>query len=129
VASKILTRDQAEARKAAAVRFAENVLDDPDKADDIKSESLDDWVARKRITLVDNPGKRSLEMANANMSKDELLDYIDELESENSDLQDTLDSIQDLISPPTPADDDTDTDDDDADDDDAAVNTAAAEDY
>ena len=129
MASKILTRDQAEARKAAAVRFAENVLDDPDKADDIKSESLDDWVARKRITLVDNPGKRSLEMANANMSKDELLDYIDELESENSDLQDTLDSIQDLISPPTPADDDTDTDDDDADDDDAAVNTAAAEDY
>jgi hypothetical protein len=104
-------------------------LDDPDKADEIKSESLDDWVARKRITLVDNPGKRSLEMANANMSKDELLDYIDELESENSDLQDTLDSIQDLISPPPPADDDTDTDDDDADDDDAAVNTAAAEDY
>ena len=102
-------------------------MDDPDKADEIKSESLDDWVARKRITLVDNPGKRSLEMANANMSKDELLDYIDELESENSDLQDTLDSIQDLISAPA-TDDDTDTADD-ADDDDAAVNTAAAEDY
>jgi len=38
-----------------------------------------------------------------------LLDYIDELESENSDLQDALDSI--------------------ADDDDAVDNAAAADDY
>jgi len=108
VASKILTRDQAESRKAAAVRFAENVLDDPDKADDIESEDLDDWIERKGITLI-NPRKKSLEVANANMSKDELLDYIDELESENSDLQDALDSI--------------------ADDDDAVDNAAAAEDH
>src|SRR6516162_2805634 len=110
VASKILTRDQAESRKAAAVRFAENVLDDPDKADDIESEDLDNWIERKGITLI-NPRKRSLEVANANMSKDELLDYIDELESENSDLQDALDSIADLISAPA-TDDDTDTADD-----------------
>jgi hypothetical protein len=41
VASKILTRAQAEARKAAAVRFAENFLDDPDKASDIEDEDLD----------------------------------------------------------------------------------------
>ena len=68
-------------------------------------------------------------MANANMSKDELLDYIDELESENSDLQDALDSIADIIALPTPADDDTDTDGDDADDDDAVDNAAAADDY
>jgi hypothetical protein len=80
------------------------------------------------ITLI-NPGKGSLEVANANMSKDELLDYIDELESENSDLQDALDSIADIIALPTPADDDTDTDGDDADDDDAVDNTAAADDY
>jgi hypothetical protein len=112
VASKILTRAQAQSRKAQAVRFAENVLDDPSKADDIESEDLDDWIERKGITLIDNP-RRTLEMANVNMSKDELLDYIDELESENSDLQDTLDSIQDLISP---AADDTDDDDDDGDD-------------
>ena len=128
MASKILTRDRAEARKAAAARFAENVLKDPDKADDIESEDLDDWIERKGITLI-NPGKRSLEVANANMSKDELLDYIDELESENSDLQDALDSIADIVASPTPADDDTDTDGNDADDDDAVDNTAAADDY
>ena len=109
MASKFLTRDQAEARKAAAVRFAENVLKDPDKADDIESEDLDDWIERKRITLVDNPGKRSLKMANGNMSKDELLDRIDELEAENSDLQDALDAVADIVAP---ADDDPEQDDD-----------------
>ena len=126
MASKILTRDQAEVRKAAAVRFAENVLKDPEKADDIESEDLDDWIERKGITLIGNNPGRSLEMANANMSKDELLDYIDELESENSDLQDTLDSIQDLVSPP--AADDQDEDDQDPGDD-AVDNAAAADDY
>jgi hypothetical protein len=124
VASKIITRQQAQSRKDAAVRFAENVLDDPDKADDIASEDLDDWVERKRITLVDNPGRKwSLEMANSNWSKDELLDRIDELEGENSDLQDQLDAISDIIS--APPDDDTD-DDDDGDD---SVNNVADDTY
>ena len=111
MASKILTRDQAQSRKDAAVRFAENVLDDPDKADDIESEDLNDWIERKGITLVENPRRKwSLEMANTNWSKDELLDRIEELEGENSDLQDQLDAISDIVSPP-PADDDTDDDD------------------
>jgi hypothetical protein len=51
-------------------------------------------------------------MANANMSKDELLSYIDDLEAENSDLQDTLDSIADLVAGP-PADGDEDGNDQD----------------
>src|SRR5215471_4744620 len=109
--SKILTRDQAEARKAAAVRFAENVLGDPDKADDIESEDLDDWIERKGITLIDNPRERSLQVANSNMSKDELLDYVDELEAENSDLQDALDSIADIVAAPSGDDDMADSDD------------------
>ena len=66
-------------------------------------------------------------MANSNWSKDELLDRIDELETENSDLQDQLDAISDIVSP-APADDDTD-DDNDADDDDGVDNAAAADDY
>lgn len=115
MASKILTREQAQARKDAAVRFSGNVLRDADKADDIENEDLDDWIERKGITLIDNPGERSLTtMANGNWSKDELLDRIDELESENSDLQDQLDAIQDIVSPP-PADDGTDDDGDDDD--------------
>jgi hypothetical protein len=79
VASKILTRDQAQSRKDEAVRFAENVLDDPDLADSISSEDLDDWVSRKGITLVSNPKARSLKMANGNgnMTKADLEDAVD----------------------------------------------------
>lgn len=108
MASKILTREQAQSRKDAAVRFAQNVLDDPDKADDIESEDLDDWIGRKRITLIDNTGKRSLKMANGNaQTKQDLLDQIADLQDENDALQSQLDAISDII-----CDDDDDTDDD-----------------
>jgi hypothetical protein len=121
VASKILTREQAQARKDAAVRFAENVLDDPDKADDIESEDLDDWIERKRITLIDNTGKRSLKkMANGNgdpRTKAELLDEIDQLQQDNQDLQDALDAVADIVAPgDDTGDDDSDYDDDQDDD-------------
>lgn len=112
VASKILTRDQAQARKDKAVRFAENVLVDPDKADDIEAEDLDDWAERKKITLIDKPRERMLAMANGSMTKDELLDRIDELENENADLQDQLDAIADIVSPPAEDEGDDDSDDD-----------------
>ena len=118
--AKQLTRAEVQSRKDAAVRFLEDVKDDPDRASEVEDESLEDYAARRHFDIIDNPRKRSLEMANANMSKDELLDYIDELESENSDLQDVLDSIADIVSPPAAADD---TDDDsDSDDDDAVDN-------
>ena len=118
MASRLLTRDQAQARKDAAVRFAENYLDDVGLADDIESEDLDSWVARKRITLVDNSGKRSPKMANGSAdprSKSELLDTIDDLQQQIDDLNDTLDSIMDLAGGGPSEDDD---DSDDADDDD-----------
>ena len=62
-------------------------------------------------------------MANSSMNKDELLDYVDQLEAENADLQDQLDSIADIVAGP-PADEDTDDDDTDVDDDDAVANAA-----
>ena len=109
MASKIFTREQAQARKDAAVRFAENVLDDPDKADDIESEDLDAWVERKKITLVENLGRRANRMANG-PSKQDLQDQIDELTQENQDLQDQLDAIADIVAPPHEDDDDDDQD-------------------
>jgi hypothetical protein len=101
VASKILTRDQAQSLKDKAVRFAENVLDDPDLADDIADDSLDDWGERKKITLIDNPVERSLKMANGNgdpRTKAELLDEIDRLQDQVDDLEDALDAIGDIAS-------------------------------
>jgi hypothetical protein len=117
VASRILTRDQAESRKAAAVRFATNVLDDPDKADDIESEDLDDWIARKRITLIENPSKRSnrKKMPNGSQTKQDLLDQIDDLTQQNQDLQDALDAVADIVSGDDGDDDDNGGDDDDDD--------------
>jgi len=115
VASKVLTREQAQARKDAAVRFAENVLGDSDKADDIESEGLDDWVERKRITLIDNP-RRNSSMANGNgdpRTKAELLDEIDQLQQENQDLQDALDAVADIVTGGPPEDEDEDDDDSD----------------
>ena len=82
MASRILTRDQAQSRKDKAVRFAENVLDEPDLADDIESEDLDSWVERKGIKLIDNPRERSLDMANGNGgTKADLQDCVDEAAS------------------------------------------------
>jgi len=98
VPSKFATREQAQARKDAAVRFSENVLRDPDKASDIESEDLDDWVERKGITLIDNMGKRSLKMADANQSRQDLLDQIADLQDENDGLCAQLDAIQDVLS-------------------------------
>ena len=125
--AKELSYAQVEDRKRRAEQFLRDVKQDDDRADEVSDESVESYAQRRGFDIVDNPETRSLKVANANMSKDELLDYIDELESENSDMQDTLDSIQDLISAPA-TDDDTDTADD-ADDDDAAVNAAAADDY
>jgi hypothetical protein len=120
VASKFATRAQAEARKAAASRFAENVLGDSDKASDIEDEDLDSWIARKGIELVDNTGKRSLKMANSGngdpRTKAELLDEIDSLQQQVDDLCDTLDSIADLAGSGPSGDDDDDDEDDDDDD-------------
>ena len=119
MASKILTRDQAQAKKDQAVRFADNVLDDPDLADTIEAEGLDDWVQRKKITLIENNPKRSLQMAgNGNgdpRTKTQLLDTIDDLQQQVDELNDTLDSIMDLAGSGPSDDDDTDDGDDDQD--------------
>ena len=42
---KSLTRDELESRKEKAVRFTQDVLGDPDRAEDIADESLEDFFA------------------------------------------------------------------------------------
>ena len=51
---KALTRDQVEARKEKAVRFTRDVLDDPDRADEIEDESLEDYAARRKIKIINS---------------------------------------------------------------------------
>jgi len=101
---KALTRDQLQARKDKAVRFVRDVIGDPDRADEIDDESLEDYAERRKITLTNPLGRRT-----AIMTKQELLDRVQDLEEENQQLQDRLDAVADLVN----GDDEEDEDDDD----------------
>ena len=90
---KTLTRKQLEARKAQAVRFVRDVLGDDDKADDIEDESLEDYAEHRHIKLANPKGATHM----AAPTRQELLDRIDELETENEGLQSRLDEIADII--------------------------------
>ncbi len=96
IASVKLSRDQLASRKERAVRFVRDVLDD-DRAEEIESESLDDYAARRRIQLL-NPKKGNL-MAQRTKSRQELQQRIRELEEENEQLQDQVDQVADIVAP------------------------------
>jgi hypothetical protein len=48
---KSLTREQLQSRKEQAVRFTREVLGDPDRAEEIEEESLEDYAERRKIQL------------------------------------------------------------------------------
>jgi hypothetical protein len=104
---KSLTREQLQARKEQAVRFTENVLQDPERADEIADVSLEDYAERRKIQLTNTGRRRS----NCMPSKQELLDQIADLQDENQSLSDQLDAISDIVSPDDGSDDDTGDDD------------------
>jgi hypothetical protein len=111
---KSLTREQLESRKDKAVRFVRDVLDDPERADEIEDEDLEDYAERRHIELA-NP-RRTESMANGGngRTKQDLLDEIADLQADNQDLQDQLDAIADIVSGPEEEEEDDDDDDDDA---------------
>jgi len=47
-----LTRPQLEGRKEKAVRFTRDVLGDPNRADEIEAESLEDYAERRNVKLI-----------------------------------------------------------------------------
>lgn len=92
---KTLTREQLESRKEQAVRFARDVLNDPERTDEIEDESLEDCAERREIQISNRCGRRRGTMA----TKQELLDQMADLEDENQQLQDQLDAVADIVSP------------------------------
>ena len=110
---KQLTRDQLQSRKEKAVRFVRDVLADPNRAEEIADESLEDYAERRKIQIT-NPSKRKKAIM---ATKRELEGRIDELEQENQELQDQLDTIADIVAPEEESDEDDDRDDDEEDDD------------
>jgi hypothetical protein len=101
---KTLTRDQLQSRKDRAVKFTRDVVDDPDRADEIAGESLEDYAERRGITLA-NP-RRLRNMARPTKTREELQDEIAglrdenrELQEQNEGLQDQLDTIAEIVAP------------------------------
>jgi hypothetical protein len=90
-----LTREQLQGRKDKAVRFTENVLQDPERASEIEDESLEDYAERRHIQLI-NPNRRKNEMTE---TKADLQEKIEELEAENEALRDQIDAIADIVAP------------------------------
>jgi hypothetical protein len=110
---KSLTREQVQSKKDKAVRFLEDVLDDPQRAAEVEAEDLESYADRRHFQIV-NSG-RTETMANGR-SKEDLLSEIDDLRAENQDLQDRLDAIGDIIGPEEEDEDDEDSDGSDVDD-------------
>jgi hypothetical protein len=104
-------------RKEKAVRFVRDVLDDPDRAEEIADESVEDYAERRKIQIT-NPSIRRNAIMATNKSKAELEAEIDDLKDENAELQDTLDAIADIVSPADEEEDDDGQDGDDEEDDD-----------
>ena len=106
---KALTREQLQSRKEQAVRFTRDVLGEPDRAEEIEDESLDDYAERRKIQIT-NPSIRRTAIMAQGKTKAELESEIADLQEENQELQDQLDAVADIVSP-----DDGDEDDDDDD--------------
>ena len=82
--SKDVTREQAERKKAQAAAFMERI-GEPDRADEFDSMSVDEYAEHKGLRLTNpsrNCQRRHLKMARPS----------------NSDLQDQLDTIADILS-------------------------------
>jgi len=91
---KQLTREQVESRKEKAVRFVRDVLNDPERADEIADEDTDSYAERRHIEIA-NARRRTVVLR----TKADLEQEIDELRQENEDLQERLDTIADLVTP------------------------------
>ncbi|MDA2912982.1 hypothetical protein MYX77_03305 [Acidobacteriia bacterium AH_259_A11_L15] len=77
------------------MRFVQDVLGGPDRADEIEEASLEDYAGRRKIEILENP-QGGISMP----SKEEMLRKIKELEEENDELQDQLDEITDIVAGP-----------------------------
>lgn len=116
---KTLTRKQLEGRKEKAERFVRDVLDDPERADEIADESLENYAEGRKIQIAEDPRGGSMAVKiralnphrvpnprpqtrqeNPQTGRSELLARIRELQAENDRLQDTLDKVGDLAAAP-----------------------------
>jgi hypothetical protein len=77
-----LTRAQLEGRKEKGVRFTRDVRADPDRADEIDAESLEDYAERRKLKL-SNSFQRKVIMPSTTKTKADLEDQIPDLQDQN----------------------------------------------
>jgi hypothetical protein len=116
--ARVLTREQLQSRKERAVRFVRDVLGDPERAEEIAEESLEDYADRRKIQIA-NPTKRRMAGMASGKTIAELEAEIEELQEENQELQDQLDAVADIVNPDEDDDEDDDGDGQDDEEDDA----------
>jgi hypothetical protein len=89
-----LTRKQVASRKAKAARFLRDVLDDPDRADEVEAESIEDYAARRHFTLK-NPRCKEVTTMPQREKLEQVLDdrdrVLDKLEEIRDEIEDVLD--------------------------------------
>jgi len=80
------------------VRFTRDVLGDPDRAEEIEEETIEDYAERRKIKL-SNSSKRRNGIMPRGKTKAELEAEISDLREENQELQDQLEAIADIVTP------------------------------
>ena len=92
---KYQTLRQVETSKGRAARFVENVLGDPDRADEIRDEGPEDYAERKGIQIRSNPRRNTMPQK----SKQELEEELDEANEYIEELEEQLDDVAEAIAP------------------------------
>ena len=88
---KALTRDQVQAKKDQAERLVRNVLNDPDRADELSEEDLESYAERKKVTLLNPNERRVTYRMPRNVSTEKAL------QEEIDDQQDTIDQAIEIL--------------------------------
>lgn len=91
-----LSWDQVASRKRKAEAFTRNVLEDDERADEIADEDLTSYAERRGFTIR-NPLRKTGATTMAQLTRADLQKRIDDLEEENSLLNEELDAISELV--------------------------------
>ncbi len=114
VAEKRRTFEQVQVAKDQAVRFIANVLDDPERADEVEEESVEDYAERRGIEITEeNPSARKIRVEFSPRIKSQTggckvmakkrEDVVQELRDANeriAELEDALGDVGDLAEAP-----------------------------
>ena len=93
--NKAKTLEQLEQMRQKAVRFLRDVVGDDDKAEEFNEMTPEEYAEHKGVEIAANPKRRRMPTS-SRPTRAELEERIEDLEQENAELNDKLDSIVDI---------------------------------